>query len=131
MKNIQGTGIRKRAVARATLKEGKGIIRINSTLIDNYTPALYRDKIKEPLQIAEDTASKVNINVNVFGGGISSQADAARIAISKALEQYNKKLHKDFLEYDRTLLVADIRRKEPSKPNRHGQARSKRQKSYR
>ena len=43
----------------------------------------------------------------------------------------NDKLKEIFLNYDRNLLVADVRRKEPSKPNRHGQARSKVQKSYR
>ena len=41
------------------------------------------------------------------------------------------RLKEAFLKYDRTMLVADVRRKEPSKPNRHGKARSKRQKSYR
>ncbi|MBI4919608.1 30S ribosomal protein S9, partial [archaeon] len=81
--------------------------------------------------IAGESASKVDIDVIVLGGGISSQADAARVAISQALSQHNKKLHKLFLDYDRTMLVADIRRKESAKPNRHGQARAKRQKSYR
>ncbi len=51
----------------------------------------------------------------------------------KALIDYTKseRLKETFLKYDRNLLVADVRRKEPSKPNRHGQARAKRQKSYR
>ena len=71
--------------------------------------------------------------MNVFGGGISSQADASRLAIAKGLVEFSKndKLKEDFLNYDRNLLVADVRRKESAKPNRHGQARAKRQKSYR
>lgn len=131
MKKIHEVGTRKKAIARATLKEGKGIIRINSKLLENLTPELYRNKIKEPLLIAEDVAKNVNINVKVFGGGVSAQADAVRVAIAKALAQYSKKLQKQFLSYDRTLLVPDVRRKETAKPNRHGKARSKRQKSYR
>ena len=130
-KIIQTRGKRKRSVARATLKEGKGIVRINGKLLDVTEPKLFRLKIKEPLLLAEDIADKVNININVFGGGIMSQADASRLAIAKALVRYNKKLEKIFLDYDRQLLVADVRRKETRKPNTHGKARSKRQKSYR
>ncbi len=131
MKPLQTVGKRKRAIARATLNEGKGRIIINSVLLDNYTPELYKNKIQEAILIAGETAGKVDIDVTVLGGGISSQADAARVAISQALAQYNKKLHKTFLDYDRTMMVSDIRRKEAAKPNRHGQARAKRQKSYR
>ena len=92
-----------------------------------------RLKLREPLIIAGDLIDKVNIRLNVVGGGISSQADAGRLAIAKGLVEYSKseKLKEDFLKYDRNLLVADVRRKEPAKPNRHGQARAKRQKSYR
>ncbi len=75
----------------------------------------------------------MDISINVAGGGISSQADASRLAIAKGLVEFSKseKLREEFLNYDRNLLVADVRRKEPAKPNRHGQARAKVQKSYR
>jgi small subunit ribosomal protein S9 len=129
-KIINTSGKRKSAIARATLKPGKGKIRINNVLIDVYEPALYRMKIQEPLMLIGDVGP-VDITVSVNGGGINSQAEAARIAISRALVQHNKKLEKVFLTYDRNFLVADVRRKESSKPNRHGQARAKRQKSYR
>ena len=133
MKVITTSGKRKRAIARATLKPGNGIVKINNKLLDFYVPKLSRLKLREPLIIAHDLANKVDIWVNVLGGGISSQADASRLAIAKALVEYSKsdKLKEQFLNYDRNLLVADVRRKEPSKPNRHGQARAKRQKSYR
>jgi len=92
---------------------------------------MLRLKIKEPLLIAGEIANKVDIEVTVNGGGVSSQAEAARLAIARCLINYSKKLEKVFLNYDRHLIVADVRRKEASKPNRHGQARAKRQKSYR
>lgn len=130
-KIIQTKGKRKRAVARATLKQGKGIIRINGKLLNVIEPKLVRMKIREPLLIAGDVINKVNIFVNVFGGGAMAQADASRLAIAKSLVSYSKKLEKVFLEYDRHLLVGDIRRKETHKPNCHGKARAKRQKSYR
>ena len=130
-KIIHVSGKRKRAVARVTLKEGAGKVRVNKILLDVYEPTLSRLKLREPLLLAGDIASKVDISVNVFGGGQSSQAEAARLAIARALVAYSKKLESVFLNYDRHLLVADVRRKEASKPNRHGKARAKRQKSYR
>ena len=90
-------------------------------------------KIREPLILAGDAAGKVDIDVTVIGGGIASQADAARLAIAKSLVSFTKgtKLREMFLQYDRNMLVADVRRKEVKKPNRHGKARAKVQKSYR
>jgi len=131
MKLIQESGSRKRAVARATLFEGAGVVRINKQLVSSMPENLYRAKIEEPLILAGDTAKKVNINITVNGGGMNAQAEAARQAIAKALTHYDKKLHSMYLEYDRALLVADVRRKETHKPNCHGKARAKRQKSYR
>jgi len=133
MKIITVAGKRKRAIARATIRQGNGSVRINNMALDFYEPKLSRLKLKEPLIIAGDLINKVNIDVNVIGGGVSSQADASRLAIAKGLVEFSKsdKLKEEFLNYDRNLLVADVRRKEPAKPNRHGQARAKRQKSYR
>ena len=133
MKNIHTSGKRKSAMCRAVVKQGTGIVRLNSVPIDLVEPRMSRLKLMEPLILAGDVAGKVNIDVSVIGGGISSQAEASRLAIAKALLVYTKndKLKEVFLNYDRNLLVADVRRKEPSKPNRHGQARSKVQKSYR
>lgn len=130
-KTINVHGKRKRAVARAALKPGKGNLKVNNIEIDVYEPRIYGLKIREPLLLAGEIARQVDIEVIVVGGGVSSQADAARLAIAKALVEYSPKLKKIFLDYDRQLLVADVRRKEVSKPNRHGQARAKRQKSYR
>jgi len=131
MKNINTSGKRKRSVARATLKEGKGIVKINNKALDILEPRLARLKIEEPLILAGDVVNKIDLIVTVNGGGFMSQADASRVAICRALSQYSPSLRAKFLDYDRNLLVADTRRKEVSKPNRHGQARAKVQKSYR
>lgn len=127
------SGKRKQAIARATIREGKGVVRINKKLLEHYNPWLGMLKIQEPLLIAGDEiAGKVNIDVNVSGGGWLGQSEASRLAIAKALIGFtnSKKLEKEFLEYDRNLLVADVRRKEPYKPN-DSKARAARMKSYR
>ena len=132
-KAIVVSGKRKRAVARAVIKPGKGQIRINHVLLDHYGTKLSRMRIMEPLMIAGDNLIKsVKVNVNVFGGGWQGQTEASRLAIARALVAYSndKKLEKDFLEYDRNLLIADVRRGEASKPN-DSKPRKARQKSYR
>lgn len=131
MKITHTSGKRKRSIARATLKGGQGLIKINNKPLDIIEPRLARLKIQEALLLAGDVSKKVNIIVNVRGGGFMSQADASRVAICRALAEHTPGLKKIFLDYDRNLLVADTRRKEMSKPNRQGQARSTKQKSYR
>ncbi|MEK6834905.1 MAG: 30S ribosomal protein S9, partial [Nanoarchaeota archaeon] len=99
-----------------------------------YNPILARMRIMEPLLIAgNDVTNKIRIDVDVRGGGWNGQAEAARLAIARSLVQFtgNKQLEKNFLEYDRRLLVADVRQRESRKPNTHQKARSKVQKSYR
>ena len=127
---VHVSGKRKRAVARVTLKPGKGIIRVNRLLLDHYQPETSRMRIMEPLFLAGDIAKKVDISVNVNGGGFNAQADACRTGIGKALVQLVPALKSTFLEYDRALLVSDKRRTEPSKPN-DSKPRKARQKSYR
>jgi len=132
MKVIHTSGTRKQSKARATIKAGTGIIRINKQLLESFQPKLARMKIMEPLLLSGEVAKKVDVNINILGGGWTSQADAARLALAKGLIEFtgNKNLKKEFLEYDRHLLVADVRRNEPHKPN-DSKPRAKRQKSYR
>ena len=130
MKIIITSGKRKRAIAKAILREGKGIVRINSQLLQTYQPLIARDKIMEPLILSGDVYGKVNIQVSVTGSGWQSQAEAARLSIARALVNYNKNLKKTFMDYDRNLLIQDIRRAESSKPN-DSKPRAARQKSYR
>jgi len=115
---IQKTGKRKKAIARAIAKSGKGVILINNKPLEIFEPEILRLLIKEPLILAGDVAKNLDIKVNVKGGGIFGQASAVRQAIAKALVEYDKNLKEKFLNYDRTLLVADARRTEPHKPSR-------------
>ena len=80
-------------------------------------------------QVSNDQP-EIDIDIQVNGGGANGQADAIRLAIARALVEHDKKLKKTFDDYDRLLLVADVRRKEACKPN-DSKARAKRQKSYR
>ena len=130
MKNIQTKGKRKRSIARATVKEGKGIVMINGRLLQHYSENVLMLRMSEPLLLAGDVAKAVDVHVSVNGGGVNGQADASRVAIARALVQYDDKLKKVFDDYDRLLLVADVRRKEVRKPN-DSKARAARQKSYR
>ena len=129
-KTIIASGTRKRAIARVALKPGKGKVRFNNIFLDNYNNSILRLRISEPLILAGDVAKTVDLDVNPHGGGANGQADAARLAIARALVEYDKKLKKVFYDYDRLLLVADVRQKEACKPN-DSKARAKRQKSYR
>jgi len=132
MKTVHISGKRKHAIARATVREGTGIVRINRTNLETYKPEILRMKIMEPIIIAGDAAKKVDLDINVFGGGYASQAEAARLALARGLVEYtgSKSLKREFLDYDRQLLVADVRRNEPHKPN-DSKPRAARQKSYR
>ena len=129
-KIIQTIGKRKSAIAKATLSAGRGVVRINHQLLDSIKPELLKQRLMEPLLLSDDNWQKVDINVIVNGGGVQGQTEAARLAIARALVEFNKKLKKPFLDYDRHLLIADVRFKETRKPN-DSKARKKRQKSYR
>lgn len=132
MKVVVESGKRKTAVARATVRKGGGIVRINSLPVEILTPELARLKIVEPLKLAGKKVSGLDIDVTVNGGGIMGRADACRTAIARGLVRYlnDAELEALYREYDRTLIVPDIRRKLPKKPLGRG-ARKKRQKSYR
>jgi len=130
-KPIIASGARKKAVARATIKPGTGLITVNNQVIETVEPRMSRLKIQTPSFIAPEACKKFDVSVKVNGGGKNSQAEAAAQAIAKALVESDKKLEKPFLDYDRRLLVADVRQREERKPNCRGKARSKRQKSYR
>ncbi len=131
-KIVNTSGKRKTAVARATVQKGKGLIRINKKPVELYEPEIAKWKILEPIKLAEKHIDKINIDVNVAGGGFMSQANAVRTAISRGLVEFtaDPSLKLAFLDHDRSLLVNDSRRKESKKPLGRG-ARKKRQKSYR
>ena len=133
MEKIFSSGKRKRAVAKATLSPGDGKVVINKK---DYLSLQLFDKLKiqEPIKIAEQVLGKITFNasIKVFGGGEKGQIDAARLALARGIIEFtkSKELEKAFLEYDRNLLVADVRRKEAYKPG-DSKARAQRQSSKR
>ncbi len=97
METIHKIGRRKTAVARIYLSKGKGNITVNNKEYDKYfTTDTLRYKILQPLNLT-DTATSFDIKAKVFGGGITGQAEAIRLAISRALveiDEENKPLLK-------------------------------------
>lgn len=131
-KLVQTSGKRKTAIARAVIKSGSGKVRINKIPLEILQPEMARMKIMEPLLLAGELAKKVDIEVNVRGGGFMGQAEAVRTAIGRGLVEFfgDQELRDALLEYDRTILKGDSRRAEPKKFGGRG-ARKRRQKSYR
>jgi len=133
-KIVIATGKRKTSIARAIIKPGEGRIWINSIPLEVYPIEMAREKIAEPLRLIGELASKIDIKINVRGGGVMSQAEACRIAIARGLVEYfseiNSELKKLLIEYDRHMLSGDPRRTEPEKWGRYS-ARRRWQKSYR
>ena len=127
------SGKRKTAIARATVKLGKGRVRVNNVPLEIYEPKVARDKIMEPLLLTEDKVwNQLDINVSVAGGGFMGQAEAARMAIANGLLKWTKstRLRTTLRDYDRTMIAGDPRRSEPKKFGGPG-ARARDQKSYR
>ena len=132
-KVIVQSGKRKTAIARAVIRLGKGRVRINKKPLEIIEPEVVRLKIMEPLLLApKELVNSVDIEVSVRGGGFMGQAEAARIAIARALVAWSDsvELKQKYIEYDRTMLVGDPRRTEPKKFGGPG-PRRRRQKSYR
>jgi small subunit ribosomal protein S9 len=135
MKAIIATGKRKTAIAKAKITSGTGLVTLNKKPIQNFNN-FHKLILYEPFEIAKpilgEKLSQVDIIINVSGSGVESQIEAARLAIARALLAFTKnaELRSALLKYDRSLLVADIRRKEQRKPN-DSKARARRQKSYR
>jgi small subunit ribosomal protein S9 len=126
------SGKKKTAIARATVTDGEGRVRINSKPVELVEPEMARLKMLEPFRIADDEREEVDVEVSVSGGGITGQADAVRTAIARGLVQYmgDAELRDAFMEFDRSLLDNDVRQSEPKKWGGPG-ARARYQKSYR
>jgi small subunit ribosomal protein S9 len=126
------SGKKKTAVARATVRDGEGRVRINSQPVELVEPEIARLKMMEPFRIVEGVRDDVDIDVDVGGGGYSGQADAVRTAIARGLVEFRNdaELRDAYMEFDRSLLVNDVRQSEPKKWGGPG-ARARYQKSYR
>jgi small subunit ribosomal protein S9 len=82
---VQSTGRRKRAVARVRIREGSGTITINKRALEDYFPnATHRMILSEPLRLTE-TGESYDIDATLHGGGVTGQAGAIRLGISRGL----------------------------------------------
>ena len=112
-----GVGKRKTAVARVWMKPGTGNIVINKRSLEDYIPReSLRKLIFEPLELV-GKVGEFDIKVNVKGGGVSSQADAIRYGIAKALLAYDESLRPVLKKAG--LLTRDARIVERKKYGRH------------
>ncbi|AWH74221.1 30S ribosomal protein S9 [Dokdonia sp. Dokd-P16] len=85
METLHKIGRRKTAVARVYLSEGKGNITINKKELNNYFPTgTLQYKVNQPL-VMTNNEGNFDIKVNVYGGGITGQAEAIRLALSRAM----------------------------------------------
>ncbi len=133
-KYIVATGKRKVAKARATIRKGCGVVRINKLALDSVQSKYFRMAVETPLVIAGDVSKSVDIDVIATGGGTTGQVDAIKQAIARALVEWSgsKELKTKFIAYDRNLMVFDSRKNEPSKFSRSSAGpRRKRQSSKR
>ncbi|HHT99310.1 MAG TPA: 30S ribosomal protein S9 [Acholeplasma sp.] len=108
-----GTGRRKSSVARVILTSGKGAFIVNGREFDEYFPsAATRLDVVQPLQLTE-SEGKYDITVNVNGGGLTGQAGAIRLGITRALLEINPELRK--ILKPAGLITRDPRSKERKK----------------
>ena len=90
MEVIHKIGRRKTAVARVYLSDGKGNITVNNKDFKSYfTTATLQYKVNQPLALT-DNEGNFDIKVNVFGGGVTGQAEAVRLALSRAMCELNE-----------------------------------------
>jgi small subunit ribosomal protein S9 len=117
MDTVHKIGRRKTAVARIYLSEGKGAITVNGKDYKSYfTTGTLQYKVQQPLMLTENLTS-YDIKVNVYGGGVTGQAEAIRLAITRALVFINAD-HRAVLKPE-GLLTRDprmVERKKPGQP---------------
>ena len=128
MDKIHSIGRRKHSVARVYLKSGKGNIKVNNKDYKDYFPTLLLQYKLEQSQNIVAQSKDFDIRVNVFGGGLTGQAEAIRLGIARALVKLDSE-NKSVLRKD-GLLTRDPRMVERKKPGQR-KARKKTQFSKR
>lgn len=139
-------GQRKSSRAVATIAKGSGRVRVNNTPAELIAPDVAKELILTPLTLVGELRNRVDINVQVSGGGFMGQAFATAVAISRAMTGQEKggkdprehpftksvreEIRRKITEYDRHLLSGDSRQTESKKFGGPG-ARRRKQKSYR
>jgi small subunit ribosomal protein S9 len=109
-----GTGRRKRAVAKVWLSHGKGKVIVNGCKAEEYffNRPIHMVALKRPF-VATNTVGRFDVSVKLLGGGVTSQSDAVRMGISRALVVFNPDLKKSLRTAG--LLTRDPREKERKK----------------
>ena len=121
MEVVNTVGRRKAAVARVFVKPGTGNITINHKALDVYCPLnILQYEVKQPLLVTE-TAEAYDVVVNLVGGGIKGQAEAARMGIARALCEINAE-YRPILKKN-GVLTRDAREVERKKPGQPGARR--------
>src|SRR5690606_23464272 len=116
MEVINTIGRRKTSVARIYMRPGKGEITVNNRSLETYFPFdLHQIVVKQPLTLINEDG-QYDIKINVDGGGIKGQAEAIRMAISRALCEFNAE-HRPALKKE-GFLTRDCRMGERKKPGR-------------
>ena len=139
-------GQRKSSRAVATIAKGSGKVRINNMPAELMAPDVAKELVLTPLTLVSELRNRVDIDVQVHGGGFMGQAFASAVAISRALAGQEKggkdprehpftksvreEIRRKITEYDRHLLSGDSRQTESKKFGGPG-ARRRKQKSYR
>ena len=126
------SGARKTARATAAIQPGAGRVRVNGIPVELWEPEPARLHLLGPVAVARELREKFDVDVSVSGGGFMGQADAAAMAIARALvdQVRGNEIRERMNAYNKYLLSGDPRQAEPKKFGGPG-ARRKRQKSYR
>ena len=121
MEVVNTVGRRKAAVARVFVKPGKGQITINRRSLDEYfSLEILRYEVKQPMLVTE-TEGQFDVTINLDGGGIKGQAEAARMGIARALCEFNAE-YRSVLKKN-GFLTRDSREVERKKPGQPGARR--------
>ncbi len=118
---LHGVGRRKSSVARVWLKAGSGQVTVNGQTSQEYFPTdAARDAVTFPFRMLP-VGGKFDALVNVHGGGVTGQSEAARLGIARALLVYDETLRPQMREFG--LVTVDSRLKERKKYGQRGARR--------
>jgi len=122
-KQKNAVGRRKEAVTRVFLSKGDGAITVNGKDYKTYFPLVYlQNQVEAPLKLAE-VSDKFNIVINAAGGGVKGQAEAAKLAISRALLEVNP-------DYRPALKAAGLLKRDPRSVERKKPGRKQARRSF-
>ncbi|MBO5465242.1 MAG: 30S ribosomal protein S9 [Alistipes sp.] len=122
MEVVNTVGRRKAAVARVYVKPGNGQITINHRALEVYFPLnILQYEVKQPLLVT-NTLEQYDVTINLDGGGIKGQAEAARMGIARALCQIDAEQYRSILKKN-GFLTRDSREVERKKPGQPGARR--------